>query len=201
MASLYSTNAASGSDPHGSIRSEDGLLDLKLARPCVLCGRDDATNPEQLFAGGYAACFENALLYVTWDAGRRSSDDDCAGCSCHLPVSSAIRGNINVAISASVALSSSSSEESHENNRDNEMKNWDTQKTSLAERLADGRIRVGQDCRGRRSVEFSASGDSVWRPCLSGRRQPETSGRSRRCARQHRSRQGPRSSHDPVRRC
>jgi Malonate decarboxylase, alpha subunit, transporter len=37
------------------------------------------------------------------------------------------------------ALSSSSSEESHENNRDNEMKNRDTQKTSLAERLADGR--------------------------------------------------------------
>jgi hypothetical protein len=76
MASLYSTNAAASSDPHGSIRSEDGLLDLKFARPCVLCGRDDATNPEQLFAGGYAACFDNALLYVTWDAGHRSSDDD-----------------------------------------------------------------------------------------------------------------------------
>jgi len=60
MASLYSTNAAASSDSHGSIRSEDGLLDLKLARPCVLCGRDDATNPDQLFAGGYAACFENA---------------------------------------------------------------------------------------------------------------------------------------------
>jgi lipoyl-dependent peroxiredoxin len=78
MASLYSTNAAVRSDPRGSIRSEDGLLDLKLARPCVLCGRDDATNPEQLFAGGYAACFENAVLYVTWDARHHSSDDDIA---------------------------------------------------------------------------------------------------------------------------
>jgi organic hydroperoxide reductase OsmC/OhrA len=56
MASLYSTNATVSSDPHGSISSEDGQLDLKLARPCVFCGRDDATNPEQLFAGGYAAC-------------------------------------------------------------------------------------------------------------------------------------------------
>jgi len=55
MASLYSTKAAASSDPHGSIRSEDGLLDLKLARPCVLCGRDDATNPEQLFAGGWTS--------------------------------------------------------------------------------------------------------------------------------------------------
>jgi hypothetical protein len=35
MASLYSTNAAASSDPHGTIRSQDGLLDLKLARPCV----------------------------------------------------------------------------------------------------------------------------------------------------------------------
>ena len=43
MASLYSTNAAASSDPHGSIRSEDALLDLKLARPYVPCGRDDAT--------------------------------------------------------------------------------------------------------------------------------------------------------------
>jgi lipoyl-dependent peroxiredoxin len=76
VASLYSTKAAASSDPHGSIRGEDGLLDLKLARSCVLCGRDDATNPEQLFAGGCAACFENALLCVTWDAGHRFTDDD-----------------------------------------------------------------------------------------------------------------------------
>ena len=32
MASLYSTNAATSIDPHASIRSEDGLLDLKLYR-------------------------------------------------------------------------------------------------------------------------------------------------------------------------
>ena len=36
MASLYSTKAAASSAPHGSIRSEDRLLDLKLARTCVL---------------------------------------------------------------------------------------------------------------------------------------------------------------------
>jgi hypothetical protein len=36
MASLYATKAAASSDPHGSIRSGDGLLDLKLARPRVL---------------------------------------------------------------------------------------------------------------------------------------------------------------------
>ena len=58
MASLYSTKVTASGGRHGSIRSEDGLLDLKLALPRALGGRGDATNPEQLFAGGYAACFE-----------------------------------------------------------------------------------------------------------------------------------------------
>jgi osmotically inducible protein OsmC len=35
-----------------------------------------ATNPEQLFAGGYAACFENALLRVARQAGQRLADGD-----------------------------------------------------------------------------------------------------------------------------
>jgi Ohr subfamily peroxiredoxin len=76
MASLYSTKVTASGGRHGSIRSEDGLLDLKLALPRALGGRGDATNPEQLFAGGYAACFENALLRVSRDAGHRFADDD-----------------------------------------------------------------------------------------------------------------------------
>src|SRR5258707_2051221 len=76
MASLYSTKVTASGGRHGSIRSEDGLLDLKLALPRALGGRGDATNPEQLFAGGYAACFENALLHVSRDAGHRFGDDD-----------------------------------------------------------------------------------------------------------------------------
>ena len=76
MASLYSTKVTASGGRHGSIRSEDGLLDLKLALPRALGGRGDATNPEQLFAGGYAACFENALLHVSREAGHRFADDD-----------------------------------------------------------------------------------------------------------------------------
>ena len=76
MACLYSTKVTASGGRHGSIRSEDGLLDLKLALPRALGGRGDATNPEQLFAGGYAACFENALLHVSRDAGHRFADDD-----------------------------------------------------------------------------------------------------------------------------
>lgn len=76
MAGLYSARVTASGGRYGSIRSEDGLLNLKLALPRALGGRGDATNPEQLFAGGYAACFENALLHVSRDGGHRFADDD-----------------------------------------------------------------------------------------------------------------------------
>ena len=71
MATLYSTRVTASGGRHGFIKSEDGILDLKLALPPQLGGKGGATNPEQLFAGGYAACFENALLRVGREANLR----------------------------------------------------------------------------------------------------------------------------------
>jgi osmotically inducible protein OsmC len=63
MAMLYETAAtATHEGRNGSVRSADGLLDVKLAMPRELGGAGGATNPEQLFAAGYAACFTSALL-------------------------------------------------------------------------------------------------------------------------------------------
>jgi osmotically inducible protein OsmC len=76
MNALYTTKVAATGGRHGHIHSEDGLLDVKLALPRQLGGRGDATNPETLFAGGYAACFENAILHVSRDAGLRFADED-----------------------------------------------------------------------------------------------------------------------------
>jgi osmotically inducible protein OsmC len=73
---LYSTRVTATGGRHGSIHSDDGLLDLNFALPKVLGGKGGATNPEQLFAGGYAACFENALLHVSREAGHRLADLD-----------------------------------------------------------------------------------------------------------------------------
>ena len=73
---LYVTKVTASGGRHGHIRSHDGLLDLKLALPRELGGKGDATNPEQLFAGGYSACFENALLRVSREAGLRFADPD-----------------------------------------------------------------------------------------------------------------------------
>ncbi len=62
---LYTATATATGGRQGRIRSSDGVLDLQLAHPKELGGPGgDATNPEQLFAAGYAACFENALMRV-----------------------------------------------------------------------------------------------------------------------------------------
>src|ERR1700687_3509875 len=73
---MYTTKVTAAGGRSGSIRSDDGLLDLKLALPKTLGGKGDATNPEQLFAGGYAACFENALFHVSREARRHVFGDD-----------------------------------------------------------------------------------------------------------------------------
>ncbi len=70
MAILYSTKVRAEGGRSGHISSSDGLLNLSLAMPKSLGGKENATNPEQLFAGGFAACFENALLYIARQRGQ-----------------------------------------------------------------------------------------------------------------------------------
>lgn len=66
-----------GSEGHarmsGHARSSDGILDLNLAFPKELGGKGQATNPEQLFAAGYAACFHGALALVSRKMGVDAS--------------------------------------------------------------------------------------------------------------------------------
>lgn len=76
MSHLYSTRVTAVGGRHGIIESEDGVLTLELALPKNLGGVGGAANPEQLFAGGYSACFENALLRAAHDAGVRLKDSD-----------------------------------------------------------------------------------------------------------------------------
>jgi osmotically inducible protein OsmC len=65
MSSIYTAVAtATGDGRDGRTRSSDGLIDLELAIPEEMGGAGGATNPEQLFAAGYAACFHSALKTV-----------------------------------------------------------------------------------------------------------------------------------------
>ena len=72
---LYSTKVTALGGRHGTVRSEDGLLALDLAIPKEMGGKGGATNPEQLFAAGYAACFENAVIHITRNKEYKVADD------------------------------------------------------------------------------------------------------------------------------
>jgi osmotically inducible protein OsmC len=65
---LYTAMATvTGGRAEGHGRTDDGALDVRLRSPKEMGGDGGGTNPEQLFAVGYAACFESALGVV----GRR----------------------------------------------------------------------------------------------------------------------------------
>jgi len=76
MSALYTTKAIAVGGRQGTVRTEDGLLDVQLALPASLGGKGGATNPEQLFAAGYAACFENAVIHVSRGKDARVGDKD-----------------------------------------------------------------------------------------------------------------------------
>jgi len=65
MTVLYTAKATAHGGREGEAKTDDGVLAVKLSMPKSLGGPGgDGTNPEQLFAAGYAACFESALRLV-----------------------------------------------------------------------------------------------------------------------------------------
>ena len=65
ITALYTATATATGGRDGRARSSDGFLDVQLTTPRELGGQGGtATNPEQLFAAGYSACFIGALKYV-----------------------------------------------------------------------------------------------------------------------------------------
>jgi len=65
MKTLYTTSVTAKGGRNGQVKSDNGVLDLEVRMPKGLGGaNDDYTNPEMLFAAGYAACFDSALNLV-----------------------------------------------------------------------------------------------------------------------------------------
>jgi osmotically inducible protein OsmC len=140
MQVLYTAEAvALGEGRNGEVRSSDGVIDEQLSVPKEMGGPGgDATNPEQLFAAGYAACFHSALKVVARNSevalGRTEvtakvgigpngdggfqlavelvahipgleqavADDLVAKADQVCPYSNALRGNVGVALTATV---------------------------------------------------------------------------------------------------
>lgn len=72
---LYTAKAHSKGGRDGSARTDDGLLDVKLDPPPSMGGKAQGTNPEQLFAAGYSACFLGALKAVADKQKVKLPDD------------------------------------------------------------------------------------------------------------------------------
>ncbi len=70
MKPLYTAVATARGGRQGEVVSDDGVIDLSLAYPKEVGGPDgDHSNPEQLLAAGYSACFHNALRRIAKERG------------------------------------------------------------------------------------------------------------------------------------
>lgn len=77
MKTLYTASAvATGDGRNGHVQSTDGHVDLDVRIPQEMGGSGGATNPEQLFAAGYAACFHSALRLVAGNAKADVRDSE-----------------------------------------------------------------------------------------------------------------------------
>lgn len=69
MKTLYTAKVQVKNGRDGSLLSDDGFLNARLAFPLALGGDGQGTNPEQLFGAGYAACFGSTLTAVARASG------------------------------------------------------------------------------------------------------------------------------------
>jgi len=82
---LYTAIATATGGRDGRAASSDGLLDVKLSTPHELGGQGgEGTNPEQLFAAGYSACFIGALKFTASQLKQQ------------LPADTAVTGKVGI---------------------------------------------------------------------------------------------------------
>jgi len=71
---VYTARATASGGRKGHVKTDDGKLDLQLTAPKETGGPGTGTNPEQLFASGYSACFQGALGLVAKKQDIDTSD-------------------------------------------------------------------------------------------------------------------------------
>jgi len=102
MEPIYTAIAhASGGGRDGHVRSEDDRIDFDTRPPKEMGGSGDGTNPEQLFAAGYSACFLGAVHLVGKNAGVDTKD---AGVSASVSIGDNGEGGFGLAVELDVYL-------------------------------------------------------------------------------------------------
>ncbi|AMY23903.1 MULTISPECIES: organic hydroperoxide resistance protein [Nocardiaceae] len=102
MKTIYTAEAlATGEGRNGHARTSDGRLDLDLAIPEAMGGSGNGTNPEQLFAAGYAACFHSALQMV---ARQDKADVTDSAVGARVDIGPNDQGGFQLAVTLEVTL-------------------------------------------------------------------------------------------------
>ena len=103
MKALYEAQAtATGSGRGGHVLSSDGVIDTELAVPKEMGGPGgEKTNPEQLFAAGYSACFHGALGVVARQAKQKI---DGSSVTAKVTIGSLDEGGFGLAVELEVAV-------------------------------------------------------------------------------------------------
>ena len=106
---LYSAVAhATGDGRNGHVGTDDGVIDMAVRMPKELGGAGGATNPEQLFAAGYAACFHSALRLVGAREGIDISDS-AVSATVHLGATGT--GGFGIGVELDVSLPNADTDE------------------------------------------------------------------------------------------
>jgi lipoyl-dependent peroxiredoxin len=101
---LYTARAkVRGGRADGEAVSDDGMLQVKIRPPKELGGDGAGTNPEQLFAAGFAACFESALAVV---ARRQKLEADDAEVDSRVELVTNDKRGFDLAVAMDVTLPS-----------------------------------------------------------------------------------------------
>ena len=98
---LYTAEASTMGGRDGHARSSDGVLDVNVRVPEAMGGQGGGTNPEQLFAAGYAACFQRALGVVS---RRKKVDTSGSTVTAKVSIGAIEGGAFGLAVELDVAI-------------------------------------------------------------------------------------------------
>lgn len=98
---LYTAVATAENGRDGRVASDDGKLDVVVNPPKEMGGSGAGTNPEQLFAAGYSACFQSALGVVARQAGVRITGSRVTA---HVGIGKTAEGGFGLAVELLVAI-------------------------------------------------------------------------------------------------
>ena len=97
----YTAEASTTGGRDGHARSSDGVLDVDVRVPEAMGGHGGGTNPEQLFAAGYAACFQSALGVVS---RRQKVDTSGSTVTAKVTIGTIDGGAFGLAVELDVAI-------------------------------------------------------------------------------------------------